>query len=159
MRQTNNQQIHQLICSLMVISILSLCHPTTPSTISYHMSTLTKNPSSVNPSNGVLPSNPQSSLYVSALGNFFFRNSKNQLIRMDRTTGLFEMVYRGSIRDASIHVRYEDETIHFTKGNCLWRVERNESVLVAGTGSVGYSGDGGPALNATFSKYVYSRNP
>jgi len=43
--------------------------------------------------------------------------------------------------------------IALREGNSIWRLDRNQQTLhhVAGTGKKGYTGDGGPALKATFS--------
>lgn len=42
--------------------------------------------------------------------------------------------------------------IALREGNSIWRIDRGDGTLqrVAGTGAKGYSGDGGPPLNATF---------
>lgn len=100
-------------------------------------------------------------LYIADIGNHRIR-------RVDLTTGLIETIAGNGEKQLprdkakaegepiygprALFIVRDDLWIALREGNSIWRLDLTDGILhhEAGTGEKGYSGDGGPALQATF---------
>lgn len=113
--------------------------------VSYRMdTTLTKNPTS-------FLSKPLSSVLIGSSGDLYYRTN-NTFVHINSTTGQQRILrYESTI---GVHLIGNDDTLYFTKGSRVLKVlpDWKNVAVVAGTGVENYTGDGGLAIDATFSK-------
>jgi streptogramin lyase len=104
---------------------------------------------------------PGGAIYIADIGNHRIR-------RVDAATGTIESIAGNSQRrlpvdrqlargnsilgPRALYIHDDILWIALREGHSIWRMNLTDGVLqrVAGTGQVGFSGDGGPALSATF---------
>jgi DNA-binding beta-propeller fold protein YncE len=113
--------------------------------------------------------NTPHSIALDAVGNLYVADIGNHRIRrIDATTGIVETVAGSSQRELpvdgqeakgnpimgprALYITGMSLWIALREGHSVWRLDLQDGILhhVAGTGSRGYSGDGGPAKEATF---------
>lgn len=89
-----------------------------------------------------------SGLAADAAGNVYYENLSSGLHRLDRVTGT-DSIVAGTVFPATLAIA-PTGTLFYSQGSRVYEIDPNTAAItpVAGTGTQGYSGDGGPALNA-----------